>query len=396
MSTHPLRGIKVIEFSHMIMGPSVGLILADLGADVIKVEPIGGDKTRRLKGAGTGYFPMFNRNKKSVCIDLKSEEGAALAKQLIAKADVFIENMRPGALDKLGFGYQALSADNPSLVYCSEKGFLSGPYENRTALDEIAQMMGGLAYMTGPPGRPLRAGASVVDITGGMFGVIGVLSALIERAQTGKGCQVTASLYETTVFLVGQHMAQKAVSGVAADPMPARISAWAIYDVFDTADEEKVFVGVVSDTQWPIFCRAFGFDDWLEDDSLRENSNRVERRKDTIMPRVRATFAALTKTELMDTLQTAGLPFAPIARPEDLFDDPHLVQSGGLINLTLPDGKETSLPALPIEFGADRPRLDGNPPQAGEHTRMVLGGLSLNEGDIDALIARNVIGVPHE
>ena len=396
MSTHPLRGIKVVEFSHMIMGPSVGLILADLGADVIKVEPIGGDKTRRLKGAGTGYFPMFNRNKKSICIDLKSDEGAALAKQLIAKADVFIENMRPGALDKLGFGYKALTADNPSLVYCSEKGFLSGPYENRTALDEIAQMMGGLAYMTGPPGQPLRAGASVVDITGGMFGVIGVLSALIERAQTGKGCQVTASLYETTVFLVGQHMAQKAVTGVAADPMPARISAWAIYDVFDTADEEKVFVGVVSDTQWPIFCRAFGFDDWLEDESLSENSNRVERRKDTIMPRVRATFAGLTKPELMDTLQTAGLPFAPIARPEDLFDDPHLVQSGGLINLTLPDGKETNLPALPIEFDTDRPRLDGDPPQAGEHTRAVLDELSLGGEDIDALIARNIVGVPHE
>ena len=396
MSTNPLRGIKVVEFSHMIMGPSVGLILADLGADVIKVEPIGGDKTRRLKGAGTGYFPMFNRNKKSICIDLKSDEGAALAKQLIAKADVFIENMRPGALDKLGFGYQALSADNPSLVYCSEKGFLSGPYENRTALDEIAQMMGGLAYMTGPPGRPLRAGASVVDITGGMFGVIGVLSALIERAQTGKGCQVTASLYETTVFLVGQHMAQKAVSGVAADPMPARISAWAIYDVFDTADEEKVFVGVVSDTQWLIFCRAFGFDDWLEDESLRENSNRVERRKDTIMPRVRATFTELTKTDLMDTLQTAGLPFAPIARPEDLFDDPHLVQSGGLINLTLPDGKETNLPALPIEFDANRPRLGSNPPQPGEHTRAVLDGLCLDREHIDALIARNIVGVPHD
>ena len=396
MSTHPLRGIKVVEFSHMIMGPSVGLILADLGADVIKVEPIGGDKTRRLKGAGTGYFPMFNRNKKSICIDLKSDEGATLARQLIAKADVFIENMRPGALDKLGFGYKALSADNPSLVYCSEKGFLSGPYENRTALDEIAQMMGGLAYMTGPPGRPLRAGASVVDITGGMFGVIGVLSALLERTQTGKGCQVTASLYETTVFLVGQHMAQKAVTGVAADPMPARISAWAIYDVFDTADEEKVFVGVVSDTQWPIFCRAFGFDDWLEDESLRENSKRVERRKDTIMPRVRATFAGLTKPELMDKLQTAGLPFAPIARPEDLFDDPHLVQSGGLINLTLPDGKETNLPALPIEFNANRPRLDGNPPQAGEHTRAVLDELSLGGEDIDALIARNIVGVPHD
>lgn len=390
-NTSPLRGLKVIEFSHMIMGPSVGLILADLGAEVIKVEPIGGDKTRRLKGAGAGYFPMFNRNKKSVCIDLKSEKGAKLAKRLIKTADIFIENMRPGALDKLGFGYETLSSENPALIYCSEKGFLSGPYEHRTALDEIAQMMGGLAYMTGPPGRPLRAGASVIDITGGMFGVIGILAALRERDSTGKGCQVTASLFETTVFMVGQHMAQKAVTGEAAKPMPARTSAWAIYDVFDTLDEEKIFVGVVSDTQWPVFCKTFDFEDWLNDKTLKENNARVARR-DEIIPIVRDAFAHIEKQKLLDALEKAGLPYAPIARPEDLFEDPHLSQSGGLIDITLPDGTDTRLPALPIEFDQKRPSRNANPPQPGADTRSVLEAFDIDKEEIEKMISETVIG----
>ncbi|MCR9193253.1 MAG: CoA transferase, partial [Hyphomonas sp.] len=257
-----LSGIKVIEFTHMVMGPAAGLVLADLGADVIKVEPVGGDKTRGLRGSGAGYFSMYNRNKKSLSIDLKSAEGKELALKLIDEADVFIENFRPGALEKLGFGYEALSSRNPKLIYCSEKGFLDGPYSHRTALDEVAQMMGGLAYMTGPPGRPLRAGSSVIDVTGGMFGAIAVLAALQDRTRTGKGRHVSASLYETTVFLVGQHMAQYAVTGTPAAPMPARISAWAVYDVFDVKDDEKVFVGVVSDTQWRAFCKAFSLTEW--------------------------------------------------------------------------------------------------------------------------------------
>ena len=152
----PLKHIQVVEFSHMVMGPSAGVVLADLGASVIKIEPIGGDKTRALKGSGAGYFSMYNRNKQSICLDLKSEAGAKIARQLIAKADVLIENFRPGAMNKLGYDYESLSQDNPRLIYCSNRGFLPGPYEHRTALDEVAQMMGGMAYMTGPPGRPLQ------------------------------------------------------------------------------------------------------------------------------------------------------------------------------------------------------------------------------------------------
>ena len=168
--TGPLSGIRVVEFSHMVMGPSCGLVLGDLGAEVVKVEPIPqGDNTRRLVGAGAGFFAAFNRNKKSLVLDLKTDKGVAFAKKLIGHSDVLTENFRPGGLDALGLGYEALKEDHPGLIYCSLKGFLAGPYENRAALDEVVQMMGGLAYMTGPPGRPLRAGTSVNDIMGGMF-----------------------------------------------------------------------------------------------------------------------------------------------------------------------------------------------------------------------------------
>lgn len=385
-----LSGIKVIEFTHMVMGPAAGLVLADLGADVIKVEPVGGDKTRRLRGSGAGYFSMYNRNKKSLSIDLKSSEGKALALKLIDDADVFIENFRPGALDKLGFGYEALAKRNPKLIYCSEKGFLDGPYSHRTALDEVAQMMGGLAYMTGPPGRPLRAGSSVIDVTGGMFGAIAVLAALQDRARTGKGRHVSASLYETTVFLVGQHMAQYAVTGTPAAPMPARISAWAVYDVFDVKNDEKVFVGVVSDTQWKAFCEAFELTDWANDESLAANNERVARREE-IIPPLRDLFAGFTKDELMAKLETTGLPFAPIQKPEDLFDDPHLTQSGGLLDMTIPDGGEIALPAMPISVDGERPGLTLNPPEIGQHSTEVLKSLGLSENEIADLIDRGLV-----
>jgi crotonobetainyl-CoA:carnitine CoA-transferase CaiB-like acyl-CoA transferase len=290
----PLKGIQIVEFTHMVMGPAVGAILVDLGADVIRVEPVGGDPTRELRGSGAGYFPMYNRNKKSLCLDLKDPRGLDIAKRLCARADVVIENFRTGAMDKLGLGYEALSADNPRLIYCSEKGFLAGPYEHRTALDEVAQMMGGLAYMTGPPGRPLRAGTSVIDVAGGMFGVIGILAAIEQRHKTGRGQKVSSSLFETTIYLVGQHMAQMAVTGQPAKPMPVRISAWAIYDVFETADNEQVFVGIVSDGLWQKFCESFGQRELGADPQYKTNAQRVNARE-TLLPQVRALFKTFTR-----------------------------------------------------------------------------------------------------
>ena len=348
----PLAGLEVIEFTHMVMGPAAGGILASLGAKVTRVEPIGGDRTRRLIGSGSGYFPMYNRHKESLCLDLKSEDGLAEARALASRADIVIENFRPGAMARLGLDYPALSTINERLIYCSLKGFLPGPYEDRTALDEVAQMMGGLAYMTGPPGQPLRAGASVIDVTGGMFGVIAILAAVEERHRTGRGQEVQAALFETTAYLVGQHMAQKAVTGEAAGPMPVRVSAWAIYDVFETRDE-PVFIGVVTDALWKKFCALFGLDDLWADEGLRENNARVEARE-TIMPRIRRLMKDYTRDEIIAKLDGSGMPFAPIGRPEDLFDDPHL-NAGGLETVTLPDGRETKLPATPVTMNGQRP-----------------------------------------
>lgn len=387
----PLAGIKVIEFTHMVMGPTVGLILADLGAEVCKIEPLEGDHTRRLLGSGAGYFPMYNRNKKSVCIDLKSEAGLGIAKKLIGESDILIENFRPGALEKLGLGYDDLAAENPKLIYCSEKGFLAGPYENRTALDEVAQMMGGLAYMTGPPGRPLRAGASVIDVTGGMFGVIGILAALQQRHVSGLGQYVKSSLFESTVFMVGQHMAQYAVTGKAAQPMPARVSAWAIYDLFETADGAQVFIGVVSDTQWRQFCDTFALTDLGADPGLKTNKDRVLKRE-TLLPLVRKLFGQYSHSDLIARLEEAGLPFAPVSKPEDLLDDPHLNASGGLLDITLPDGEIIRLPALPLDMGGQRLAAPSTVPAIGAQTGEVLRDAGYSPGDIAAFKKAGLIG----
>jgi crotonobetainyl-CoA:carnitine CoA-transferase CaiB-like acyl-CoA transferase len=384
-----LSGIKVVEFSHMIMGPSVGVVLADLGADVIKVEPLDGDKTRNLIGSGAGFFAMFNRNKRSICVDLKRPSGREAVMRIIAGADVVIENFRAGALNKLGLGYEDCRKANPKIIYQSSKGFLHGPYEDRAALDEVVQMMGGLAYMTGPVGRPLRAGSSVVDITGGLFGVISILGALMERDKTGHGTHLTSALYETTAFLVGQHIAQYAVSGAPAAPMPERISAWAVYDVFQTADVQ-IFVGVVSDGQWTSFCAEFGFDDWSRDESLRRNRDRVLRRDD-ILPVLRKRFSAMQSAELLERLERAGLAFAPIRRPEDLGDDPHLM-ADGFYELTLPGGEKTvSLPKLPISVDGERLALHRDLPECGAHTEEVLTEAGLSSVEIEELKSSGAI-----
>ncbi|MGP1353671.1 MAG: CaiB/BaiF CoA transferase family protein [Parasphingopyxis sp.] len=383
MGEQPLSGLRVVEFTHMVMGPAAGAILAELGAEVIRVEPIGGDRTRRLLGSGGGYFPMYNRHKQSICLNLKDPDGLVAAKKLADSADILIENYRPGAMEKLGLGYEALAETNPKLIYCSEKGFLPGPYENRTALDEVAQMMGGLAYMTGPPGRPLRAGASVIDVTGGMFGVIAILAAVEQRYRTGRGQKVQASLFETTVYLVGQHMAQKAVTGQAAAPMPARVSAWAIYDVFETADE-PVFIGVVTDALWEKFCALFGLDDLWARKELRENNARVEAR-DEIMPEISALMKSFTRDELIAKLDGTGLPFAPIGKPEELFDDPHLVASGGLQDVTLTDGRTVQLPVLPIDMAGQRTGAPDTLPEPGDQSDDVLADLGYSAEEIAAL-----------
>jgi crotonobetainyl-CoA:carnitine CoA-transferase CaiB-like acyl-CoA transferase len=390
----PLHGLRVVEFTHMVMGPTCGMVLADLGAEVVKVEPVGGEGTRRLLGAGAGFFPMFNRNKKSIEIDLHDARGAELARRLAAGADVVLENFKPGTMDKYGLDYATLSKDNPRLVYVSHKGFLPGPYDHRTALDEVVQMMGGLAYMTGRPGDPLRAGTSVNDIMGGMFGAIGVLGALIQRGISGRGMEVQSALYENNVFLMGQHMLQYAVTGKHPAPMPARESPWAIYDVFTVKDGEQIFLSAVSDAQWQVFCDVLGLADLKADAALATNNQRVQQRP-TLMPLLRQRLAQRSAAELAATMERAGLPFAPIRRPEDLLEDPHLQATGGLADIALPDGEragrtvKTTL--LPITLQGERLGVRLQPPKRGEHTQALLEGLGLGAREIAELQAAGVV-----
>jgi crotonobetainyl-CoA:carnitine CoA-transferase CaiB-like acyl-CoA transferase len=388
----PLRGLRVLEFSHMVMGPSAGMILGDLGATVTKIEPLTGDRTRHLTGSGAGFYPAYNRNKRSFALDLKTPEALDLLRRLVLRSDVVLENFRPGALDELGLGAPALTAHNPRLVYCSLKGFLSGPYENRTALDEVVQMMGGLAYMTGEAGRPLRAGASVNDVMGGMFGVIAILAALRERESTGRGGHVKAGLFENNAFLMAQHMAQGVVSGVPARPMPQRLSAWAVYDVFKAQDGIQFFLGVVSDTQWGAFCAAFGLGDLLADPELASNTARVAHRT-RFMPRLHALFADMPLNSILSTAERIGLPFAPVNTPEDLFTDPHLQHPGASLSVGLADGRAINLPSLPVELDGARVTLRHDLPEVGADNAVVLEEAGLGAEEIETLARAGII--PH-
>jgi len=390
----PLAGLRVVEFTHMVMGPTCGMVLADLGAEVVKVEPVDGEVTRRLLGAGAGFFPMFNRNKKSVGIDLRQEAGAEAARRLAASADIVAENFKPGALAKYGLDYASLSRHNERLIYVSHKGFLPGPYEHRTALDEVVQMMGGLAYMTGRPGDPLRAGTSVNDIMGGMFGAIGVLGALIQRGITGRGMEVQSALFENNVFLMGQHMLQFAMTGRAPQPMPARDNPWAVYDVFTVRGGEQIFLAAVSDTQWQAFCDLLGFADLKADPRLTTNNDRVKLRPE-LLATLRERLAGHSAAELAAMFERAGLPFAPIRRPEDLYDDPHLKATGALADVVLPDGAKAGSTVkatlLPITMDGERLGVREQPPRLGEHTAPLLRGLGYGDDEIAALRQQGAI-----
>jgi crotonobetainyl-CoA:carnitine CoA-transferase CaiB-like acyl-CoA transferase len=388
--TLPLAGIRVLEFCHTIMGPSAGLILADLGADVIKIEPANGDPTRRRIGFAAGFFATFNRNKRSFAVDLKSDEGRALLYRLAATADVVLENFAPGTMERLGCGYEELAQKNPRLIYCALKGFLSGPYEHRPALDEVVQFMAGLAYMTGPPGQPLRAGSSVVDIMGGMFAVIGVQAALRERERTGRGQLVKSALFESTAFLMMQHMSGEVVTGRPLPPMPAREGAWAIYEPFATADGEQIFVGLTSNGHWQRFCEAFGRRDLLDEPAYKTNEDRVRARA-TLRPIVAEIMARHKRDALAELFDRINVPFAPVARPGDLFDDPQLNAGGRMLEIEFDGGLRAKLPRLPIEMGTHDFALRRQAPAVGEHTAELLSELGLGLSEIAALAKRGIV-----
>jgi crotonobetainyl-CoA:carnitine CoA-transferase CaiB-like acyl-CoA transferase len=385
-----LAGIRVLEMGHTVMGPSCSMVLADLGADVIKVEPLEGDRTRANVGFGSAIFPVFNRNKRSLSIDLKSEAGIAVIHKVLAGSDALVENFAFGTMDRLGIGYEALSKIHPRLIFCSLKGFLEGPYEHRAALDEIVQFMGGLAYMTGPRGMPLRAGASVVDIMGGLFGALGILAAVRERDRTGRGQLVQSALFESTAFMVAQHMGQQALTGKEPPPMPEKASSWAVYDPFETSDGKTVFVGITSDNHWRAFCTGFGVEGMLDDPLMKTNPLRT-RQRDKIMPVVTAKFSAETLESLCARLERLKIPFGPLAKPGDLFEDRHLNEGGRMLDVVLPTGKRAKIPGIPLDMGGRKPRVRIQPPKMGADTRAVLAEAGYTAAEVEELVKQKVV-----
>ncbi len=398
MSATPLAGLRVLEFSHTVMGPTAGLVFAELGADVIKIEPApSGDHTRGLGGFAAGFFPAFSRNKRSMAVDLKTSEGQAIIRRLIPTTDLLIENFGPGTMERLGCGYDQLSALNPRLVYLALKGYLAGPYEHRPALDEVVQFQSGLAFMTGPVGQPLRAGASVIDILGAIFGVVAAQAALREREFTHKGQRVSSALFESAAFLMSTHMAGMAATGLPARPMPARQGAWAIYDIFKAADEGQLFIGVTSDQQWRRFVEAFPLQDLATDARLTTNAARLAQRT-WLIPALQSVLATFPQAEIETRCERAQVSWAPVAQPGDLFTDPHLSATGGLVKVLVSalgetEGKLVGLPALPIEFGPNRDRggIQRQAPRVGEHTTAVLREIGYSTGEIDKLISARIV-----
>lgn len=387
----PLDGIKVLELTQNVMGPTCGLILADLGAEVIRVEKRDGDDTRRLKGFARGFFPFYNRNKKSLCIDLKSDDGKQIVKELIKKSDVFLENFAPGTIERLGFGYDIVNEINDQIIFCSMKGFMPGPYEKRSALDEVIQMMSGLAYMTGPSGRPLRAGASILDVMGGSYAAIGIITALYERQKTGRGTTVTSTLFESSAFLMGQHMAGEAITGTSMNPMPERSRAWAVYDLFLSKDNQQIFIGITSDRHWHRFCAQFEYDDLLSDDKLITNSQRIFQR-DNLIPDIAERMLQLPAKDILNKCEKAKIPFAEVKKPGDLFDDPQMNSEGNMVETQLDDSLTAKLPSLPVRIGGRYSELRYQPPKINEGALDILKSNGFTDEQIQLLKDKDILG----
>lgn len=379
----PLAGTRVVEMTHMIMGPSCGMFLALMGAEVIKIEPPLGDKTRNLTGMGSPFFPLFNRGKVSVQLDLSTDAGRDALDRLLKTADIFVDNFRDQSLAKMGADPLDLRAKFPTLILASHKGFLEGPYKDRTAMDEVVQMMTGLAYMTGPTGRPLRFGSSAIDIFGGLFGAFAAMGALMERQNSGKGRDIRVGLFESGLLFAAQHMVQYELEGTSPPPMPERDFSWPVYDIMETADGRQIFVGAVTEGQWDALCGYLGLGELLADERLQSRMDQINARSWTI-PIVEKAIGKRNYQQLLEDFEKLGIPYSPINKPSELFEDPHVLRDGGLVQSNMADGRTFRAPALPLEIDGRMMSASGDLPSIGQETKRILSELGLSEMEIEA------------
>jgi crotonobetainyl-CoA:carnitine CoA-transferase CaiB-like acyl-CoA transferase len=392
----PLDGVRVLELSHIVAGPSGGLILGDLGADVIKIEhPDTGDTARSHSNNGSTFY-TFNRNKKYLALDLRKPAGKKIFEQLVAKSDVVFDNFVPGALRRLGLDYEWGRRINPRIIYCSIKGFLPGPFGDRPFLDELAQMAGGLAYLTGLKDQPMRAGASITDIGAATYGVIGILAALYRRERTGLGEYIEAGLYETVVFWVSQYITGAQMTGTNPPPRGARSSGmgatkgWGVYQLFPTRDAKQIFIAVTGNRHWAGLCDALEFHDWKASPEFNSNRKRGAQ-KPRIAERVKEAVERLTYDEIAGRLYKALVPFSPVNTPLDLIDERHLNEGRGWMHVNVGD-QHFKVPKLPLELGGTTGfEVREQPGCLGEHTDSILAALGYSEPEIQALKSERVV-----
>jgi crotonobetainyl-CoA:carnitine CoA-transferase CaiB-like acyl-CoA transferase len=362
--------VRVIEIGHIVAGPSAGLILSELGYDVIKIERPGeGDIARRLTESSSGAFPFYNRNKRSLALDLGSEKGKEIFLKLVSTSDIIIDNLGYGAMARMGFSYEGLSNHNPRIIYVSIKGYGSGPLERRKSLDFPIEIHSGIAYMTGLTGRPMRVGGSMVDMGAAMFGVIQALHSLLEREQTGKGKLIDIGLFETAMFFMGQHIATYQINGKELKPLNEEGFAWAIYNFFGTRDGKQVFIAVTTDSQWKTFCREIGLG-VCERADLEKNEGRFQKRAE-LESIISEKTTKMNEADLVSLLERINIPFSILKRPWDLLMDEQAIPKLAEENYL---GLRLRVPSIP--GGGVNTR---DPPALGSSTKEIMHELGYAE-----------------
>ncbi len=369
---------RVLEIGNIVAGPTAGLILSDLGYEVIKIEkPLTGDISRNISANSSGIFPYFNRNKKSVTIDIKNNEGKKLLRELIKTSDIIIENFGPSVMDNLGFSYDDVKKINKNIIYLSIKGYMDGPYEDRKSLDFPVEIESGIAYMSGLTDKPMRIGSSAIDMVAAMLGVIKILD--IETGNNGGFIKI--GLFETAMFLAGQHIATYQIEGEELKPLNEENFAWGVYDFFKTYDNKNIFIAIATDNQWLTFCNAFEFDYGKKDKFATNEKRHINR--NILIPEIQRAIININSDDLISKLRRYNISYGMLNKPWDLLKNDHAMKY--MVPLKYKN-KMLYVPAMPFYNGAIN-----SIPELGENSYDILSSLGYSMDEIDLMKKKNII-----